>query len=216
MKREMGDSSIIFIIFDIAGVFLDGNINTFLDHVSRLLSISFEGDQHHQCLNEDLNLGNIGILEYIERRTNRSLSKHEAESVRSEWNRTWTINNYLYHLAKELKSNGYIVCLSSNSDNENSEIYEKKNYYEVFDHRFLSHEMKKLKPMDDHFDEICQVLNADPSECVFIDDDEQNVRIANDYGFHALHVDRNLRGRDKAIFLRKALSSMSVNCEAKI
>ncbi len=203
-----------YIIFDIAGVFLDGNIETFINRASQILSENIQNrSKNHQCLNEDLNLGNIGIVEYIENFVNRSLSRKEASEIKHEWNRTWILNNAMHHLAKELKANGYILCLSSNSDTENSEIYEKKNYYDVFDYRFFSHIMKKLKPNDDHFFEICKTLASDPNECVFIDDDKGNVKAAKKFGFFSIHVDRNMYGLEKALFLRQRLLSLSIRCK---
>ncbi len=65
----------------------------------------------------------------------------------------------------------------------------------VFDHIFISAEVKLAKPDPRIYQHVISELQQDPSEMIFVDDFIENVKAAKAEGLHAIHF----RYRDQAL-----------------
>ena len=61
----------------------------------------------------------------------------------------------------------------------------------LFDKCFYSYEMGSIKPDSSFFDKVLEVIEAEPSECIFIDDNAKNVAAAAKKGIVAIKAKRN-------------------------
>ena len=87
----------------------------------------------------------------------------------------------------ELKSRGYkVLYLSNYSHYVMSKNPEVLDFLPLMDGGVFSCDVKLIKPDRKIYECITQKYNLVPSECVFIDDIERNVKAAKDFGFNAI------------------------------
>ena len=88
---------------------------------------------------------------------------------------------------KELKSQGYkIYYLSNYSEYTMKANPEVLDFLPLMDGGVFSCDVKLIKPDIKIYEAITKKYNLIPSECVFIDDLERNVKAAGNFGFHAI------------------------------
>jgi putative hydrolase of the HAD superfamily len=200
------------VIFDLAGVFFDGDIENFYKTVSQVTNKSISPtSEDYLRVNEDLNLGKIDILGFVKQKLGVELSVDNALQITNAWSITWVINRKMDLLAQSLKQHGYTISVCSNCDKENADRYEVKNYFDVFDHLFLSCNMNLLKPTNEFFEHILQVLNAKPYECLFIDDHRKNIQAAKNLGFETILVTRAITPEERDEFIKRRLDNLAVH-----
>ena len=109
------------------------------------------------------------------------------------------INNYINHvyiddkiieLIKDLKKQGYIIYLLSNTQKYSYEKFIKDIEY-LFDGITLSFKEHLLKPYNAIYERLIDKYNLVPEESLFIDDREDNISTANKYGIKGRKVERN-------------------------
>lgn len=91
----------------------------------------------------------------------------------------------------------YTTALLSNAWDDLRPLLE--NYWKIagiFDHIFISAELKMAKPDPRIFHHVIDELQQEPSEMVFVDDFIENVEAAREEGVNAIHF----RSRDQALF----------------
>ncbi len=202
------------IIFDLGNVFLDGDFHEFLTQVEQITGSSIDPkSDDYLCASEELNLGQIDIREYVEKNIGRRLAKEESQQIKNIWSSTWNMNQQVNKLAWKLRSKGYTLSLFSNCDKENGDVYELKNYLDVFDYRFFSFDMKTLKPDKIFFEKMLGRLSAKPYECVVVDDHKSNIDMATSLGFHAVYVSRAVETQNRAEYISQQLHQLQIEFE---
>ena len=105
------------------------------------------------------------------------------------------VHTWIYHLPPmpgmeellvELKRAGKRLYLLSNIGKT---FIEKKDEFSIllhFDGCVFSADVGYIKPAKEIFDCLCKTYALDPTECLFIDDNADNVAAANSYGIQAL------------------------------
>ncbi|MDP1990881.1 MAG: HAD-IA family hydrolase [Syntrophales bacterium] len=213
--RDSKHPFIKHIIFDLAGVYCDGDIQTFLSYFKEISGIVIENKhENYLCFDSRLNMGeeSYTIIDYLENRAKRSFDETERYLLKNKWNSTWTINMGMRDLALKLIDKGYTVAICSNCDQDNGDKYLINGYFDGFD-RFLSYEMKKLKPSEEFFRSIIEVYKCEPFECLLIDDHEKNVDEARKFGFVGIKVSRSQPGEDKIAKIKKEFDILSIKYE---
>ena len=81
----------------------------------------------------------------------------------------------MYDLILELKANGYKTYLLSNAGYDFYEYSPHKPAIALLDGKIISCEHKVLKPEREIYEILFSTFSLDPSECVFIDDVEENI-----------------------------------------
>ena len=81
----------------------------------------------------------------------------------------------------------FINAALSNWDRESFALLKQLHaeLFSYFDHFFVSGEQHLLKPNEATFRNVLAKLNVKASECVFIDDQRENVEAAERYGIRA-------------------------------
>lgn len=109
------------------------------------------------------------------------------------WNKTHTgVNNDFVRLIEKLFRQGYKFHLLSNIDEIHWEEAQEPcaEVFEFFESFHLSFEIGMKKPNPLIFLEVLNYLNLEPEQCLFIDDLEENVRIAENLGIRSLIYDK--------------------------
>ena len=84
-------------------------------------------------------------------------------------------------------SKQYTLSLCSNTDPWHWKISRQAcPFFSRFSHFFLSFELKMNKPDRRVFEYLLQHLNAQPHECVFIDDTAENIAVASGMGMRGI------------------------------
>ena len=117
------------------------------------------------------------------------------------YNDIFSLNLPAIDVLARVKAAGYRALLLSNTDPERFGFV-RRRFPEIlfFDYYVLSYELKLLKPDPAIYVEAARRAGCTPSECVFIDDMEENVRGAVEAGLAGI---RYLPDTDLAAELRK-------------
>ncbi len=103
-------------------------------------------------------------------------------------------------LIKKLKKDGFGLYLLSNISRHFAENSEKIEIFRLFDGLVFSGAIKMVKPDRDIFEYILDKYSLDPAECVFIDDNENNIRAAEKLGIKSLLFDGNSEKAERFIY----------------
>lgn len=106
---------------------------------------------------------------------------------RAGWNALWTepYDEVVAHFAS-LKQR-YTLCAFSNTNAEHAASFMQR-YPDImaqFDQIFLSHEIGCRKPSAAAFHHVCQLMQAEPGQVTFLDDNQENVEGARSAGLTA-------------------------------
>lgn len=95
-------------------------------------------------------------------------------------------NAELMEIIKKLKNNYKIIMLTNN--NEGFMKYAKAlEFYRLFDKIYNSYDHKMAKPDPRFFNKVLKDAGLKAEECIFVDDNERNIKAAKQLGFKTLH-----------------------------
>lgn len=109
-------------------------------------------------------------------------------------------------LARDLSRNGYTLCLLSNAGVRHARYWPRLPASEFFGERLMvSYQWQLLKPEAAFYEKAFRLLDLDPAECLFIDDNPTNIEAARRVGLDGVvyHGDPEL--------LRRRLREKGVN-----
>lgn len=116
--------------------------------------------------------------------TNWSISKDELKIlIRRNLNRPikGTMN-----IINALKENYNLILLSDHVKEWMDYIFENNEELKIFNHKYFSYDIKRLKSDEGTFEYIINDLSIKPEETIFIDDYESNVQVANKNGIKGM------------------------------
>lgn len=96
-----------------------------------------------------------------------------------------------FEFAKECKQNGHSLYILSNWDAQSYELLKNQfsQLFALFDGIVISGHVGLLKPDPAIYQHLLTSYNLNPTDCIFIDDQPDNVRAAQKLGIHAIqHV----------------------------
>jgi putative hydrolase of the HAD superfamily len=91
-------------------------------------------------------------------------------------------------LVEDLTSHVRPACLSNTNELHWNEQVDAHLLHDLFETRFLSHELGLVKPDREIFEHVVDGLGCDPSEVLFLDDNQLNVDGARSVGLNAHRV----------------------------
>lgn len=87
----------------------------------------------------------------------------------------------------ELHREGFkVLYLSNISEKLFNECYEELSYIEKMDGGVLSFRDKKKKPDSEIYEDIIKKFRLNPEKCIFIDDREENLKIASEFNINTI------------------------------
>lgn len=114
--------------------------------------------------------------------------------IQDFWN---SYNNYAFvdknvlDLIKKLKSKDYKIFLLSNINEYTFNKVKDSNLFNIVDGYVLSYKVHQVKPYVSIYKTLINKYNLKVSECLFIDDNENNINTANMLGMSAELVKAN-------------------------
>ena len=110
-----------------------------------------------------------------------------------------TVYNGMPGLLRTLRKQGYTLYLVSDISRESMEfVLNNHKFMELFEQRFFSCNMGRLKSDPDTFDYVLRSSGVEPQEAIFIDDDEGNVERATQAGMIGIVYDsKNYKSTEK-------------------
>ncbi len=104
--------------------------------------------------------------------------------------------NSMVRLAQKLKKSGYQLFALSNWDSQSFEILYKNHpeIFKLFDGILISGQEKIGKPSQEFYQALLAKHNLNPSDCIFIDDEQQNIQTAQNLGIQSIlcHTSHNV------------------------
>lgn len=119
-------------------------------------------------------------IEIVKDRTNH-IDDELIEKFWNNYNDYSEVNNNVLDLIKKLKDN-YRIYLLSNINPYTHEKVKKSNLFELVDGYILSYEVHKIKPYEGIYYELKNNYNLEFEECLFIDDNVNNIQTAAKLG----------------------------------
>ncbi|ONN27186.1 haloacid dehalogenase [Thermosipho affectus] len=88
----------------------------------------------------------------------------------------------------KLKENYRLYILSNFSQNAFKYIYEKYDFFKLFDGLVISSHVKSIKPEEKIYQILIKTYNLNPSKCLYIDDKLENINTGKRLGFKVIHL----------------------------
>ena len=121
----------------------------------------------------------------------------QAIEVYDNWYFNLPLFDGVFELLSQLKSSDKKLYLLSNISIGFSENYHKnpeiKKILDLFDGLVFSGKLKKVKPDSKIFEHITRIYNLRKSETLFIDDNKNNIKGAEDFGIKGYLFDGDIK-----------------------
>ena len=190
----MNKNKIKVVLFDLGGVVLLGDIKKFFNKVEKILGTSkIHFNLNHVSMSEEMDKGEIGIIDYIHNLTQIEITEDQKEKILYLWNNEFRLNKELYNFIVWLNTKIKVGVLS-NTDIDNCKSHREKYFNIAFnkDLIFLSAELGMAKPNEDIFKYAIEHSEVKPNEILFIDNCKENIDVANKLGIRTYLYTLNL------------------------
>ena len=176
-------------VFDFGGVVIKWkNNNPIFDYVADRYGIPHAGMRRaFELALPRLETGDVSMRDCLEEvlgQFGKSLRK--GDSPDGLWTlpfeRLVKFRKGTVELVQSLRRRGYRVYLFSNTSLPHVKLLRRKGWDRLFDGFLSSCELRSMKPSATAFARALAEIGADPSDVVFIDDKEENVKGAKDFG----------------------------------
>lgn len=127
-------------------------------------------------------------IEIVKDRTNHT-NDDLIENFWNNYNNYAIIDNDVLNLIKKLKEKSYSIYLLSNINEYTYNFVKKSGLFDIVDGYVLSYQEHQIKPYVSIYNTLLNRYKLNPSECIFIDDNEKNIKTANDLGMIAKKVE---------------------------
>ena len=179
------------IVFDLGRVVIDFDPVSYLkklgldDEASKFLgSVVFEGEEWKECdegkYGSNKELIPVLIKRYPEYKKEIELALNE------KWEEILTLKEKSANLIKKLKQQGFNIYILSNLSEDAHNAVKKYDYFNYVDGGIYSYQVKLCKPDRRIYIELINKYNLEPNETIFIDDREENIKVAEELGIHGI------------------------------
>jgi HAD superfamily hydrolase (TIGR01509 family) len=176
-------------VFDFGGVVIKWkNNNPIYDYVADRYGIpQAEMRRVFELSLPRLETGDVPMREFLE----EALGEFGKRLMRGDSpDRLWTLpferltklRAGTVELVESLRRRGYLVYLFSNTSPPHARLLRRKGWDRLFDGFLSSCELRSMKPSATAFERALAEIGAAPSDVVFVDDKEENVKGARDFG----------------------------------
>lgn len=152
-------------------------------------------------------LANVGSMSYEELWTKIATEfghPEKAAEVVNHIHIQWDYRNNedMLALVDELRRNGYKTGLFSNNTKEIAIKMRERGLEKHFDVFLISAEVGFQKPSAEAFNLFCKELGVLPNELIYVDDNENSLRLADEIGYHPILFKNYDQFRDELISLK--------------
>lgn len=189
-----------YFIFDVGGVILSSKsslLDNFLDLAEQIKLPKHKAIDSFNKYKEELTVGALSIKDFLQLLLKKTTINLTVEELSDRWSKTFEIKEqdlnqeifaHIKHLRKSYKTCLFSNCIDTLSDNKKINKWVRSH----FDYVFNSYNIGFKKPDIKAFHYILNKLQALPQECVFIDDEKENILVAKKLGFKPIkYEDKN-------------------------
>lgn len=184
------------VVFDFGGVIVNFTPSDLEKFVSELFHLPIETVKKSLfAAGGDLIEGKI---------TEDSFWRNYASSVGRQLPKNWEkiftsfllektiVNQAVMDIVKNLQKKKLLTPLLSNISPMQLKIFKNVGYFNLFNPLIFSCEVGFKKPDRHIFEFLLKTINLKPHECLFVDDDENNVDAASHLGIHFIRFQSDL------------------------
>jgi glucose-1-phosphatase len=180
------------IVFDLGNVLISFKPADYLDNMdftaeykNILIREVFKGREWQLIDN-----GNMSVGEAIQKISERSLlNPQEIAAVFDLRTKILHPIDRNIEMLPELKKRGFMLYFLSNfPDDIFDEVFDRYPFFKLFDGGIISARVNASKPERRIFEILIEKYSLKAEECVFVDDDESNVRTAGSMGMSGILV----------------------------
>jgi HAD superfamily hydrolase (TIGR01549 family) len=189
MRHPDGEAKVPVFIFDFGGVVIKWKSNDpIFDYIASKYGIPrLEMRREFETLLPKLETGDVEIRELLDEALGKFGRKlREGDSPEVLWTlpfqRLMKARIGVVNVVKSLRQRGYRVYLFSNTSSPHEEFVRREGWDRLFDGFVTSCELRSMKPSPLAFERALRRIGVRPSDVVFIDDREMNVKGAKDFG----------------------------------
>jgi HAD superfamily hydrolase (TIGR01509 family) len=194
--KSLMHNQIEWVVFDLGGVVVKLNIDGALEALARRsdtdknLIKSFLGarDESNLAPDEKLQLGLLEIDEYVallNQALSRRLTREEIIDLRLQV--IQGEDEDVLEIIRVLSGLRKVACFSNTIAIHWDHMQANYQSFRLFHRAVASHLIHAAKPDLKAFAIVCRELEAEPSECLFIDDGLANTEAARAAGWQAIH-----------------------------
>jgi putative hydrolase of the HAD superfamily len=188
------------VIFDIGNVLLNFEPKVYVqskiieDKVEEIYDSIFKSEEWPM-----LDRGTISEEEAKANIINRKIENEDfINSVFENWYDILTPIEGSVEVLKKLKEKGYKVFYLSNFHLAAFEyVIKKYDFFELFDGGVVSYKENLIKPEKEIYEKVIHNYKINPSETVFIDDMQENVKVAMKQGIKGIVLENTKNLRDE-------------------
>lgn len=186
------------IIFDFGGVLINIDYHLTIAAFKELGILDFEerySQANQSSLFSDLEVGKISTQRFINDLLSFLPSGISPNKVVHAWNAMiLDVPKPAVDLLTSLKGKYRLFVLSNTNEIHIPKALKEWNktsnvdFYDCFEHVYLSHEMGLRKPNEEIFKRVCAEQNIQPENALFIDDSSQHLIGAGKIGLNTFHL----------------------------
>ena len=183
------------IVFDIGNVILNFKLSEVLPYFAKdekeeefiIKNIIESPEWLGNALIDTGYISKENAISIVEDRTNH-INDELIEKFWNNFNKYSKINEEVVKLIKKLKNSGYKIYLLSNINEHTYDSIKENELFNIIDGYIFSYIEHKVKPYKSIYLSLLDKYKLIPSECLFIDDKEENVKTANTLGILGRNV----------------------------
>lgn len=209
LKRWLACIMIKAVLFDFDGVLTIDKTGsaTVINYIANTCGISHEivKSSYYQ-FNKRLLLGETTHQE-VWKDFCKSLGQAIDYHILLDSFRSTRLDEKMIDLVRELRKNYLVGMVTDNKSDRIDTILDDRGLSQLFDIVAISSCVHARKDSRTIFEYVLDTLNVQPSECVFIDNSENNLSVPKQMGMHTLLFDDE--NRDHALFLHNLFEILS-------
>ena len=188
-----------YIFFDMDGVLTADTTGSYT--TAKFFADKFEIDfdelfQYTKPFDSDIDAGKLTVNEVWANVAEKYNKEFKDEYIREAFLST-PIDSKMLEIVDKLKENYKVGIITDNSIERANAIFDKNGFREIFDTIIISGEVKSTKKSVEIFNIAAEKAGVECNECVFIDNNLNNAKVADEAGFKGIWFDDQARDYDK-------------------
>lgn len=190
------------ILFDLGGVLIDIDYQATEKAFVQLGTVDFQEAYTQFQQNQLFDLfetGKISAQHFINKLLDKTRKGTSPNEVVHAWNAMiLTFSDKKVQLLLELAKTRRIALLSNTNELHMVQVLKEWSkvshvpFTSLFEHVFLSHEIKQRKPHPETFKWVCSQLKVEPEKVLFIDDSPQHIEGALEAGLQTFYYQNDV------------------------
>lgn len=188
-----------YIFFDMDGVLTTDTTGSYT--TAQFFADKFEIDfdelfQYTKPFDSDIDAGKLTVNEVWANVAKKYNKEFKDEYIREAFLST-PIDSKMLEIVDKLKENYKVGIITDNSIERANAIFDKNGFREIFDTIIISGEVKSTKKSVKIFKIAAGKAEVECNECVFIDNNTNNAKVADEASFRGIWFDDQARDYDK-------------------